>query len=135
MSLFLFLSFPTSLLLFRAYSLPFWVSSSTLAAAPHDAAQAAAAAAFAQRPTAARELLRQVAQGIGEGLQQQQQQQQLQLQQQQLQGPGDEQLCGFEASLALLNVSAAVYNSMQQQLHCWRLLQLRQRAAAAAAAA
>lgn len=112
------------------YRLPSWVSSTTLAAAPHDAAQASAAAAFVQRPKAAQALLRQVAQDTGTGGQQQQQPQLLQQQR----GDGTEQLCGFEAYLTLLNVSAAVYASIQQQLHCWRLLQLRQQAESGATA-
>ncbi|CDJ36050.1 N-acetylglucosaminyl transferase component domain containing protein, putative [Eimeria mitis] len=117
------------------YRLPSWVSSSTLAAAPHDAAQASAAAAFVQKPTAARALLQQVAEGIGTGGQEQQQLQQQRMLMRHHRGGGNDQLCGFEAYLALLNVSAAVYSSIQQQLRCWRLLQLRQQAAAAAVGA
>ncbi|KAL8433934.1 hypothetical protein Efla_001836 [Eimeria flavescens] len=117
------------------FSLPVWISCSTLAAAEADAAQACAAAAFVLRPTAARTLLREAAQALGAAdpllqQQQQQKQQQQQQQKQQQQQPG-----GFEEALALLNVSAAVCCSAQTQLGCWRQLQLRQQAAAAAAAA
>ena len=114
------------------FNLPSWVGCSTLAAAPHDAAQASAAAAFVQRPAAARALLRQAAQGQGTAGQHQLQQQQ---QEEEQWSSSTDPLCGFEAVLALLNVSAAVYCSTQQQLERWRDLQLRQQTAAAAAAA
>ncbi|OEH80130.1 N-acetylglucosaminyl transferase component domain-containing protein [Cyclospora cayetanensis] len=103
------------------YDMPSWVTCGTLAAAPHDAAQASAAAAFVQKPTAARALLRQTAQGVGALTEEQMQKM-----------PSGESVCGFEAALSLMNVSAAVHYSTDQQLQCWRELQLEQQAARAA---